>query len=331
MGTVGPDVVVGVALGGGMDYTPLRWRNGVLEPFPYPPGAISVELEARTSDNGLVGGLWRLADGLPRPFIVDGDEFIDLAPLVPDHITGVIPHGINTAGVMAATAGVGGSTPNHLRACLVSMSGVFVVPMPKDWINFHGRAISNNGMVAGWARVPYAAVPTGYVDRPFRWSGGMPMELPLLEGDNMGRATGVNSLGMVVGQSWFKSPTGAESPKTAVIWIDDQPYRLNDISSAGGAFFSIHNAHRVDDWGVVLALGVAGSSSQALLLQPVRARAGDATFDCAVDARDLGVILDFWGTSCDPPYGPGDVNGDGIVDAFDLAEVLGDWDPPRVK
>ena len=82
---------------------------------------------------------------------------------------------------------------------------------------------------------------------------------------------------------------------------------------------------------MVLADGAAGSSSQPLLLQPVRARSGDATFDCAVDARDLSVIFEFWGTTCDPPYGPGDVNGDGIVDAFDLAVVLGDWDSPRVK
>jgi hypothetical protein len=66
-----------------------------------------------------------------------------------------------------------------------------------------------------------------------------------------------------------------------------------------------------------------------LLLSPVRTRSGDANIDCAVDAKDLAIIFEFWGESYDLDGMPGDLNGDLTVDAYDLAMVLGDWGPRR--
>ncbi|MDZ4829950.1 MAG: FG-GAP-like repeat-containing protein [Phycisphaerae bacterium] len=46
----------------------------------------------------------------------------------------------------------------------------------------------------------------------------------------------------------------------------------------------------------------------------------DLDGDGLVNAADLAILLGAWGTA-----GPGDLNGDGIVDASDLAVVLGAW------
>ena len=47
---------------------------------------------------------------------------------------------------------------------------------------------------------------------------------------------------------------------------------------------------------------------------------GDLNGDGVVDAADLAIMLGAWGTA-----GPGDLNGDGVVDAADLAILLGNW------
>ncbi|HNH47632.1 MAG TPA: GC-type dockerin domain-anchored protein [Myxococcota bacterium] len=48
---------------------------------------------------------------------------------------------------------------------------------------------------------------------------------------------------------------------------------------------------------------------------------GDSNGDGAVDATDLALLLGAWG-SADPGA---DLNGDGSVDAADLAVLLGNW------
>jgi hypothetical protein len=48
--------------------------------------------------------------------------------------------------------------------------------------------------------------------------------------------------------------------------------------------------------------------------------AEDLNADGSVDAADLAILLDAWGTA-----GPGDLDGDGIVGATDLAALLSAW------
>ncbi len=52
---------------------------------------------------------------------------------------------------------------------------------------------------------------------------------------------------------------------------------------------------------------------------------GDTDGDGDVDAADLAALLGGWGPC--PPFSecPGDLNGDGTVDASDLAILLGNW------
>ena len=51
----------------------------------------------------------------------------------------------------------------------------------------------------------------------------------------------------------------------------------------------------------------------------------DIDGDGAVDALDLASVLAAWGTKVPPGGLPADVTGDGVVDALDLAQVLSDW------
>jgi len=53
---------------------------------------------------------------------------------------------------------------------------------------------------------------------------------------------------------------------------------------------------------------------------PKTTKYGDLNDDDVVDAADLALLLGAWGTS-----GPGDLDGDGIVSASDLAILLGAW------
>ena len=53
----------------------------------------------------------------------------------------------------------------------------------------------------------------------------------------------------------------------------------------------------------------------------------DFNGDGTVEAADLAVLLGSWG-SCPPDEDcPADFNDDGMVEAADLAELLGDWGP----
>ncbi len=63
---------------------------------------------------------------------------------------------------------------------------------------------------------------------------------------------------------------------------------------------------------------VAACSSLAAAACPA-----DLTGDDIVDAADLAQLLGAWG----PDSGPADLNGDGLVNAADLAQLLGAWGP----
>jgi hypothetical protein len=50
---------------------------------------------------------------------------------------------------------------------------------------------------------------------------------------------------------------------------------------------------------------------------------GDLNGDGKVDAADLAILLGSWGLS----GVPADLNGDGVVNGSDLAILLGNWTP----
>jgi hypothetical protein len=90
----------------------------------------------------------------------------------------------------------------------------------------------------------------------------------------------------------------------------------------------LHQAFAINDRGEICGTGKDELGKTAgLILRPIRTRPGDVTIDCHVDGRDLAALFEFWGRSYDYDGGPGDLDGDRFVGAFDLALVLGDWGP----
>ena len=53
----------------------------------------------------------------------------------------------------------------------------------------------------------------------------------------------------------------------------------------------------------------------------------DVDGDGDVDAADLAILLGSWGPCPPEDDCPADLNRDGVVDAFDLAFLLGSWGP----
>lgn len=59
--------------------------------------------------------------------------------------------------------------------------------------------------------------------------------------------------------------------------------------------------------------------------QWVRRVSGDADLDGLVTFIDVTVVIAYWGADYRPGTGPGDSNGDGVVNNLDLAAVTGNW------
>jgi hypothetical protein len=71
--------------------------------------------------------------------------------------------------------------------------------------------------------------------------------------------------------------------------------------------------------GTVPGLDVTGTLTNAVVVQVVPCPA-DLDGNGSVDASDLALLLGQWGT-----MGSADIDGSGVVDAGDLAQVLSSW------
>jgi hypothetical protein len=77
----------------------------------------------------------------------------------------------------------------------------------------------------------------------------------------------------------------------------------------------------------VLVSNACGPIPSEIATVSVKGRLGDLNGDNVVDVFDLLLLLGAWGECADPPPGecPADLNGDGWVDVFDLLALLGNW------
>ena len=109
----------------------------------------------------------------------------------------------------------------------------------------------------------------------------------------------------------------------AVAWTSDvatgpgSRYRLAAIvASEDGAMLTWQGGLSTgasDIWAARIgADGVLGAPPSVVV--------GDLNNDGVVDAADLTILLNQWGTA-----GTADLNNDGVVDAADLAILLGNW------
>ncbi len=85
---------------------------------------------------------------------------------------------------------------------------------------------------------------------------------------------------------------------------------------------AINDAGEIVSTGRVLVNNIGDTS--AIFLTPQGPHVGDLNGNSVVDATDLAMLLGAWGPN---PGHPADLNSDGVVNAFDLASLLANWGP----
>lgn len=128
--------------------------------------------------------------------------------------------------------------------------------------NSAATGANNSGLVVGVAenstRDPNCIPPQVVDYKPVVWFGDAINELPVLAGDPIGAAIGVNDNNQVVGGSGMcgSGPPGPISVH-AVLWQDDS---VTDLGSLGGAVNNI--AYAINNWGqIVGASDLPGDST----------------------------------------------------------------------
>jgi hypothetical protein len=90
---------------------------------------------------------------------------------------------------------------------------------------------------------------------------------------------------------------------------------------------SLTEAHSIMPDGAVVVVGQADCGMRGHPFQPIRVllppRLGDLNGDGAVNAADMTILLNSFGTN--DPCSPADLDGDGVVGAPDLAILLNNW------
>lgn len=148
------------------------------------------------------------------------------------------------------------------------------------------------------------------------WEGGTFTVLPLLPGFQWSNVRGMNDIGQVIGEC---SKPG--SPRAYLF----QNGTTKPLQSLVASPFSgeLINVFDINEKGEI----AAKNNQQMYLLRPIGVVPADVDINCRVDVNDLNYVLRCWGPAGPTTAERADVNGDGWVDAADLAEVLGAWTP----
>lgn len=116
------------------------------------------------------------------------------------------------------------------------------------------RAINAAGQIAGEGEVFQQSAE----NQPMVWAGGMPSLLPLLPGDDFGRALGLDSHGTLVGESAaaVMQGTALALERHAVRWSAGQVAALSDDVTSGPPL-ELLTALDIDDAGRIIGEGLA--------------------------------------------------------------------------
>ena len=108
----------------------------------------------------------------------------------------------------------------------------------------------------------------------------------------------------------------------ATRYRNGQMQDLNKYIVASDSTCVMHAARDVNNAGQIVASSSCGTA-RAFRLDPVIV--GDVNIDGVVDVFDLFDMLGEWGACDGGDLCPADVNRDGVVDVFDLFEMLSNW------
>ncbi|MEE9157453.1 MAG: hypothetical protein V3U60_03570 [Gammaproteobacteria bacterium] len=130
-------------------------------------------------------------------------------------------------------------------------------------------------------------------------------------------AYGINDFGWIVGQAYH-----ANGEDHAFLWVGGDMLDLNDLISPDSGWV-LRRANDINNQRQIVGRGITDGQFRAFLLTPLPCQA-DLNDDCVVNAADLALLLGAWGPG---PGNPADLNDDDVVNAFDLAMLLGAWGP----
>ena len=294
------DVLNREAMVGGMaDTVPIFWRNGQWEVLPAPEGrGLASGINRHLQIVGDVSGT--NMDGLSTPDIPalwDNGQYVELP--MPDGATRARATHINDHGLIAGWAQFEGGLNDNKIVVWRHRQPEILGSIPGG-IAIRPSGLSNDGTIVGsdWD-------PAQLGNRPFVWMNGTFGLLPEPDGSLSGAARDVSDGRQTIGS--VQTPAGQ---LLGVLWQHGQMYDLSALNVDG---FSISEARAINDNGVIV---VAGG-----VLVPIGPAPGDVDYDCRVNVTDLLLLLAEWGNE----GSFADVTDDGVVNHWDLIELLINW------
>jgi hypothetical protein len=134
------------------------------------------------------------------------------------------------------------------------------------------------------------------------------------------RPTSINNNGVIVGSIY--TPIA-----TQLAFVYDAQHGVRELSTLTNepAGFTLMTATAINNNGWIAGYGYGGGGMyKSFVLKPIVP--GDINGDGAVNASDLLAVINSWGACPAPPtLCPADLNGDGNVNSADLLIVLNNW------
>ena len=356
---------------GGFGRWPVVWSEETgLIILPLPEGAslgVAVDINNVLGDDGLGQVACTLTiqlsetDFASRAYLYDDGEWIGLHTL--NNYPVSRPTAISDESVVVGEV-FNGALTGFLRAFRWKNGVMTLVPGLLGPNNV-ARDVSHSEAIVGWMGDADSTFSLGFLKQ-----GPNVEAIAPVAGGFSSQANAVNSHEVAVGAEWLavkdgpvphrawayengqalELPNPANANRTDAIDVNDadqvlvQPDSGNDFLWQDGAIFEIESLEdsidgldfivkSINSRGQVAGDGLLKGTRIGLIISPVGVPMGDVSLDCAVDARDIALVLRAWGPCASDFSCPCDIvtretfqpPGDGRVDAADLAVVLGNW------
>lgn len=319
-----------VAIAPGPDgFRGIRWdADGVPHILQTMPGMFS-SFNAINLDGSVTGGFTN------QDFFTGSSDAVIWTSRDGEEILGDIP-GPNHEGSITAisddgTIFAGYGTDTVRRPVVWTEREGFRVLDGPDHEPAEGMAVeisANGQIIVGHIFVDNTEVPAFWVNE------NAAHVIDLWPGYEVGAAVDAVDDGSLVVGNWRLTPFSDELGSLAFLWDETNGVRpLQDALAEdfgldlGG--WTLNQVSAISPDGTALAgtgMNPQGELEAYRILLPVRPGViGDLDGNGVVDVFDLLILLDAWGACGDPADCPADLTGDGTVDVFDLLVLLDNW------
>lgn len=236
----------------------MRWQSGVPIELPYPTNLFTRAFGTIIGESGLVGGhliysigggawyaAWEGNQEALYNYFRGGNSYF---------------HDVNSSNLLVGSS----SHPPFWNFAFAWQYGAVNAGVELPHLG------QNNGAYSAANGVNDAGVIVGYsgradsvkVPRPVIWEGGTVRELPSLLNATSGVARAINNNGQIIGAN------SIDGANVAVVWLNELPYRLEDLLVTGNNNVSISSATKINNQGQILAQGTYNGQNSWLLLTP---------------------------------------------------------------